>query len=66
MYAQTLSLSLPLAYEPSRSLLRGATVLGELGGIPQYVLLAADGRVLRRHEGVLEHAELSEFVDLDE
>ena len=63
MYAETLSLPLPLAYEPKGTLLAGESALGELGGIPQYVLLSADGHVLRRQQGVMEQAALSEFVD---
>ena len=66
MYAEALSLPVRLAYEPAGTVLAGKSALGELGGIPQYVLLSPQGEVLKRREGVMDYEALSEFVEMDD
>lgn len=51
MYAQSLGLSHPLASDPAQAILRGQSDLGSIEGIPQLVLLDADGREVTRLHG---------------
>lgn len=62
LYGRTLAIPFPLAHEPAGTLLAGRSALGGMGAVPQYVLLDGQGRVTRRHQGVLVGEALQDFL----
>jgi hypothetical protein len=62
-YRDALGVSFPLTYDPQDVMLRGQSDLGSIVAVPSFVLLDAQGRERARHYGVLEEAELQDFVE---
>jgi len=62
LYRDALSVSFPLAYDPTSAVLRGESELGAVGAVPAFVMLDAQGRITARHIGALDRAGLAKLV----
>jgi len=62
LYREALSVSFPLAYDPTSVVLRGESELGAVGAVPAFVMLDAQGRITMRHIGALDRAGLEKLV----
>ena len=63
MFRESLGLEIPIVYEPDGEILAGQTALGRVPGVPYYVLLDREGRVVATHLGVLLGESLDAFLE---
>ena len=62
LYGESLGLTEMLTFEVEPAIVSGQSALGVVEGIPHYVLLDAEGRVLARRTGVTKASELREWL----
>jgi peroxiredoxin len=62
LYRDALAVEFPLTYDPEQRVVVGDSPLGPLDTVPAYFVLDADGRVVARHVGALDGAELDELL----
>lgn len=65
IFASTLSVEFPLAYEPDNRLLQGLTELGRIGGVPTYVLIDHEGFVQKQITGAMNAPTLAQWCGFD-
>lgn len=65
IFGTTLDIDFPLAYETENLLLRGLTDVGQIDGVPTYVLLDHNGIVTRKAMGPMSTHALRRFCGFD-
>lgn len=62
-WSQALGITFTVTYEPEPRILAGATDLGNIAGVPSYIVLDADGVVVARHTGFASENKLARLLD---
>jgi len=63
LYADTLDVRFPLAYDPEHRVVSGRSPIGRVDTIPAYVVLDARGRVVARRGGAASEPELEALTE---
>ena len=62
-WSQALGITFTVTYEPEPRILAGATDLGNIAGVPSYIVLDAEGLVVARHTGFASENKLARLLD---
>lgn len=65
IFAAALNVEIPLAYDPDNRVLQGLTDIGQVAGVPTYVLVGRDGLIVRQMQGPLSAPALKQWCGLD-
>lgn len=62
-WADALGVTFTVAYEPEPKILAGDTALGEIAGVPSYIVLDRDGVVVARYVGFASENKLERLLE---
>ena len=65
IFGSALEVEFPLAYEPENLLLRGLTDVGQIAGVPTYVLLDSAGFITQKAFGAMSAQALRQWCGLE-